>query len=83
MPVPVAHAEAMYEWTREYIKDRAAFGKTLADLQTMRHKMADMKTEIAVARSFADQCIVLLDVSCLHACILTLMTPRVLCRRAS
>ncbi|EDQ84891.1 uncharacterized protein MONBRDRAFT_35315 [Monosiga brevicollis MX1] len=52
-----AHAEAMYEWTRAYINDRKAFGGTLANLQTVRHTMAELKTSIAVARAFTDQCI--------------------------
>lgn len=30
---------------------------TLSNLQTIRHKLADMKTEICVARAFIDQCI--------------------------
>eukprot|EP00050_Salpingoeca_kvevrii_P007406 m.296037 g.296037 ORF g.296037 m.296037 type:complete len:411 (-) comp13307_c0_seq1:160-1392(-) len=53
----IAHAEACYEWTRQYVKDRKAFGKTLADLQTVRHKLAELKTEIAVSRAFFDQCL--------------------------
>ncbi|EGD81838.1 long-chain specific acyl-CoA dehydrogenase [Salpingoeca rosetta] len=55
----VAHAEACYEWTREYINERKAFSGTLANLQTVRHKMAELKTDIAVCRAFADQCILL------------------------
>ena len=48
----VAAAEAAYEMTREYVKERKAFGKTVADFQTTKHKMAEMKTEIAVGRAF-------------------------------
>ena len=39
----IAAAEAVYETTRTYIKDRKAFNKSIADLQTVRHKMAEMK----------------------------------------
>lgn len=39
----IAAAEAVYETTRSYIKDRKAFNKSIADLQTVRHKMAEMK----------------------------------------
>lgn len=53
----VAAAESCYELTREFVKDRKAFGRTIADLQTTKHKMAEMKTEIAVARAFVDQCL--------------------------
>ena len=53
----VAAAEACYEWTRDYIKERKAFGKTLSDLQTIQHQMATMKTEIVLGRTFADHCL--------------------------
>jgi long-chain-acyl-CoA dehydrogenase len=53
----VAAAEASYEWTREYVKNRKAFGKTLDKLQTIRHKLAEVKTETAVGRAFLDQCL--------------------------
>jgi long-chain-acyl-CoA dehydrogenase len=49
----------MYEWTRAYVKDRKAFGAKLANLQTVRHTLAEMKTSIAVTRAFLDQCILL------------------------
>lgn len=42
----VAAAEAVYEATRTYIKDRKAFGSTISNLQTIRHKMAEMKYAI-------------------------------------
>jgi len=57
----VAHMEWMFEITRTYIRNRKAFGRTLGDLQTIQHKLAEMKTGIAVARAFADQCIQLHD----------------------
>ena len=53
----VAAAEACYEWTRTYVKERKAFGKTLSNLQTIQHKLAEMKTEIVVGRTFADHCL--------------------------
>ena len=53
----VAAAEACYEWTRDYVKQRKAFGKTLSNLQTIQHKLAEMKTDIVVGRTFADHCL--------------------------
>eukprot|EP00124_Ichthyophonus_hoferi_P005647 Ihof_evm2s879 gene=Ihof_evmTU2s879 len=53
----VAAAETYYEWTRTYVKERKAFGKTLSALQTVRHTLAEMKTECSVGRAFIDQCI--------------------------
>ena len=51
----------MFEETRNYINTRKAFGRTLGALQTIQHKMAETKTNIAVARAFIDQCIELHD----------------------
>lgn len=47
----------MFEETRRYVKERKAFGKTLSNLQTIQHKLAEMKSEIAVGRAFTDTCI--------------------------
>jgi long-chain-acyl-CoA dehydrogenase len=55
----VAAAEAVFEWTKEYVMDRKAFKGSLSDLQTVKHRLAEMKTETVVARSFMDQCIAL------------------------
>jgi len=54
----VAAAEACFEWTRDYVKDRKAFGTSLyKGLQTVRHELAEIKTETAVARAFYDSCL--------------------------
>jgi len=53
----VSAAEAVFEWSREYARDRKAFKGSLSDLQTVKHKLAEMKTETVVARAFVDQCI--------------------------
>nr|CAB3219676.1 long-chain specific acyl-CoA dehydrogenase, mitochondrial-like [Phallusia mammillata] len=52
----MAACEFMFEETRDYVKQRKAFGKTLSQLQTIQHKLAEIKTETAVARAFLDQC---------------------------
>jgi len=51
-----AHCESMFEQTREWVKQRKAFGRHVSDLQTVQHKLAEMKTSIAVCRAFIDQC---------------------------
>jgi long-chain-acyl-CoA dehydrogenase len=51
-----ASCEAMFEMTREYVKQRKAFGKTISALQTIQHKLAELKTEICVGRAFVDSC---------------------------
>ncbi len=50
-------AEASLEWTRHYVKERKAFKGALGDLQTVRFKLADMKTELTIGRTFLDDCI--------------------------
>jgi acyl-CoA dehydrogenase len=55
----VAAAQAALEWTLAYTRERRAFGKSIADFQTVAHKLAEMKTEIAVGQVFIDRCIAL------------------------
>jgi long-chain-acyl-CoA dehydrogenase len=55
----VASAEAVFELSRDYANERKAFKGTLSDLQTVKHKLAEMKTDIVVGRAFVDQCIAL------------------------
>uniref|UniRef100_A0A8C7ZB52 Long-chain specific acyl-CoA dehydrogenase, mitochondrial n=1 Tax=Oryzias sinensis TaxID=183150 RepID=A0A8C7ZB52_9TELE len=56
----IASCEFMFEETRNYVLQRKAFGKTIAHLQTVQHKLAELKTEICVGRSFVDNCLLLL-----------------------
>ena len=53
--------ELALEITADYVKDRKAFGKTIADFQNTRFKLAEMKTDVAATRTFMDHCINLLD----------------------
>jgi acyl-CoA dehydrogenase len=52
-----AAAEAAFEITMDYIQERKAFGRTIADFQNTRFKMADMRTEIDIAQAYIDQCV--------------------------
>jgi len=52
-----ANCEWMFEETREYVRTRKAFGKTISHLQTIQHKLAEMKTQISMTRSFTDDCL--------------------------
>ncbi|XP_057375245.1 long-chain specific acyl-CoA dehydrogenase, mitochondrial-like [Daphnia carinata] len=54
-----AHSEYMFEETKQYVMQRKAYGKTLSNLQTVQHKLAEMKMDICVVRSFIDECIAL------------------------
>ncbi|KAJ1065208.1 hypothetical protein K5549_006017 [Capra hircus] len=55
--IAVSASEFMFEETRDYVKQRKAFGKTVADLQTVQHKLAELKTSICVTRAFVDSCL--------------------------
>jgi len=54
----LAIARAAYRWTLEYVKERRAFGQSVAAFQNTRFKLAEMATEIAVAEAFVDKAIV-------------------------
>ena len=53
----VANADAAFQVTMDYIRERHAFGQPIAAFQNTRFKMADMRTEIDIAQSFVDQCV--------------------------
>ncbi|XP_059583111.1 long-chain specific acyl-CoA dehydrogenase, mitochondrial isoform X1 [Alligator mississippiensis] len=55
--IALASCEFMFEETRSYVKQRKAFGKTIAHLQAVQHKLAELKTQICVGRSFVDSCL--------------------------
>ncbi|MBS0338285.1 MAG: acyl-CoA dehydrogenase family protein [Proteobacteria bacterium] len=56
----VAKSEAAIEWTKDYVRERKAFGKSVASFQNTRFKLAECTTEVQVARVFVDKCIELL-----------------------
>ncbi|PIK36192.1 hypothetical protein BSL78_26973 [Apostichopus japonicus] len=49
-----AMAETVFETTRDYVRQRKAFGKTLSKLQTIQHRLAALKTKICMNRAFID-----------------------------
>ncbi len=53
----VAASNAALDLTLDYIRDRKAFGQTIADFQNTRFKMADMRTQIDIAQVFIDHCV--------------------------
>ncbi|CAF98217.1 unnamed protein product, partial [Tetraodon nigroviridis] len=55
--ISLAGSEFIFEETRNYVTQRKAFGKTIAHLQTVQHKLAELKTEICVGRAFIDSCL--------------------------
>jgi acyl-CoA dehydrogenase len=53
----LAAMEGAYEATLAYVRERKAFGKTIADFQNTKFKLAEIATEIMVGRAFIDQCV--------------------------
>jgi acyl-CoA dehydrogenase len=53
----VAAMEGAYAETVRYTKERQAFGQKIADFQNTRFKLAEVATQVRVARVFVDRCI--------------------------
>jgi alkylation response protein AidB-like acyl-CoA dehydrogenase len=53
----VAVMESALKWTIDYTRERKAFGKAIAEFQNTRFKLAEVKTEVTVARVFLDDCV--------------------------
>ncbi|HMK68463.1 MAG TPA: acyl-CoA dehydrogenase family protein, partial [Stellaceae bacterium] len=49
--------ESALEQTIRYTRERKAFGRAIADFQVSRFKLAEMKTEVKIARVFLDHCL--------------------------
>lgn len=56
----VASCEAAIEWTADYVKNRQAFGQSIAKFQNTKFKLAELKTETQIARVFVDKCLELI-----------------------
>ena len=52
----VAAAQAAIDWTVTYVKDRKVFGQAVASYQNTRYTLAELQTEVQVARVFVDKC---------------------------
>jgi len=59
--IAIAAAKAAYQWTRDYVFERKAFGKPIGDLQNTRFALAEMLTEIEVTESHIDRCVLALN----------------------
>ncbi|MEM7466165.1 MAG: acyl-CoA dehydrogenase family protein, partial [Pseudomonadota bacterium] len=49
--------EAALDWTCQYVNERKAFGRTIGAFQNTRFKLAEIKTQATVTRTFIDACI--------------------------
>ncbi|MBL7088312.1 acyl-CoA dehydrogenase family protein [Acidovorax sp.] len=52
----VAAAQAAIDWTVDYVKQRKVFGQPVAAFQNTRHTLAELQTQVQVARVFVDKC---------------------------
>ena len=52
----VAAAQAAIDWTVDYVKQRKVFGQPVASFQNTRFTLAELQTEVQVARVFVDKC---------------------------
>ncbi|KGH45742.1 MULTISPECIES: acyl-CoA dehydrogenase family protein [Acinetobacter] len=51
-----AGAEAAFAHTVKYTQERQAFGKSISHFQNTRFKLAELRTEIDVCRTYLDRC---------------------------
>ncbi|WNV74380.1 acyl-CoA dehydrogenase family protein [Geodermatophilus sp. DSM 44513] len=53
----VAAAEAVLAQTVEYVTGRTAFGRPVGSFQHSRFVLAELQTEVTIARTFVDECV--------------------------
>ncbi|SFG43959.1 acyl-CoA dehydrogenase [Halobacillus alkaliphilus] len=53
----IASCERMLELTLQYVKERKAFGQSIASFQNTQFKLAELQTEIEIGRTFLDRTI--------------------------
>jgi alkylation response protein AidB-like acyl-CoA dehydrogenase len=52
----VGASQAAIDWTVDYVKERKVFGQPVASYQNTRFTLAELQTEVQVARVFVDKC---------------------------
>jgi len=63
----LAAAKAALSWTVDYVKERKAFGQTIAKFQNTKFVLAEIATEINVTQSFVNDCVLKLNAGELSA----------------
>ena len=56
----VAAAQAAIDWTVDYVKERKVFGQAVGSFQNTRFTLAELQTQVQIARVFVDKCTELL-----------------------
>ncbi|GAA3311418.1 acyl-CoA dehydrogenase family protein [Streptomyces cinereospinus] len=57
----LAQATTALETTLTHVRERHAFGKPLGAQQTIRHRLAELVTEVDIAQQYLDRCVVELN----------------------
>ncbi|MFN3257824.1 MAG: acyl-CoA dehydrogenase family protein [Ilumatobacter sp.] len=57
----LAAAQAVLDWTVDYVNERHAFGKPIASFQNTKFVLAEVATEVEVTRPFIDECVMKLN----------------------
>jgi len=63
----VSSAQAAFDITLDYVKERTAFGQPVGSFQASRFALAEMKTEIELATVYVDQAVMALNAGELSA----------------
>lgn len=63
----LAHAQAAFALTLDFIRERRAFGKPVGAMQNSRFVMAALHTRLDAAQAFVDQCVMLANAGRLTA----------------
>src|SRR5439155_10686070 len=53
----VAAAEAAVGWTLDYARERKAFGQPIGSFQASRFTLAELRTEVDIARAYTHRCV--------------------------
>lgn len=75
--------EAALEWTIDHTTQRKAFGKTIADFQNTRFKLAEIKSQAVVMRVFTDKCLEMhmaQELDAVDAALAKMVTSETLCK---
>jgi alkylation response protein AidB-like acyl-CoA dehydrogenase len=57
----VAAARQALDITLDYVKERTAFGQPIGSFQNSRFRLAEMATEVEIAQTFVDRCVLALN----------------------
>jgi alkylation response protein AidB-like acyl-CoA dehydrogenase len=63
----LAQASAALDWTCEYVRERKVFGARVGALQSTRHRLAELATEVDIVQHYLDQCVLELNAGRLDA----------------